>query len=114
MKMPWRPIGFTLLAVGAFAGCSSGDSTLCLSADGADVCITGSDGDLQVDATGLEPGSTLRLTSDKLGEVEYEISSTGAPAGQIGMLGDLRGEVVSISAIAASGETIDGDITVGE
>lgn len=114
MGIRHTPVALTLLAVGVVAGCTSDSRSVCLSADSAEVCIVGSDGNLQVRAKGLEPGSTLRVTSDKLGDASYPIAETGAPDGQVGMLGDLEGEVISISATAASGEQMGGELTVGE
>lgn len=104
----------TILLMGATAGCSSSDDQrVCLSAEGAEVCIVGASDDLVLDASGLEPGSELLIETTKAGEESYLVSERGSPDGAIGFLGDFGGETFTISAVAASGELIDGAVTVG-
>jgi len=46
------------------------------------VCIAGSSGDFEVEASGLQPRSVLQLTSDKLGDSSYTITDAGEPDGE--------------------------------
>jgi hypothetical protein len=93
------------------AGCTSSAESRCVSQESAEVCIAGSSGDFKVEARGLQPGSALQLTSDKLGDSSYTITDAGEPEGQVGLLGDLDGEVIVISAVAESGEPLSGELT---
>jgi hypothetical protein len=78
------------------------------------VCIAGSSGDFEVEASGLQPGSVLHLTSDKLGDSSYTITDSGEPHGRVGLLGDLDDEIIVMSAVAESGEPLSGELTLGK
>lgn len=77
------------------------------------MCIAGSSGDFEVEASGLQPGSVLQLTSDKLGDSSYTITDAGEPDGRVGLLGDLDDEIIVMSAVAESGEPLSGELTLG-
>jgi len=97
----------------AIAGCSSGDEARCVLGESpAEVCITGSNNNLEIKASGLEPGSQLVLETQKTGEGSYVVGAGGAPDGVIGLLGDLGGETISISATSESGAPFEGEVTI--
>ena len=77
------------------------------------MCIAGSSGDFEVEASGLQPRSVLQLTSDKLGDSSYTITDAGEPDGRVGLLGDLDDEIIVMSADAESGEPLWGELTLG-
>lgn len=105
-----------LLATAGVAACSSDGEARCLGEDSsAQVCITGSDFDYEVQASGLEPGSTLLFGTNETaatGEIAFVIGADGAPDGSVGLLGDYSGKTISISATMASGAILEGEIEI--
>lgn len=77
------------------------------------MCIAGSSGDFEVEASGLQPRSVLQLTSDKLGDSSYTITDAGEPDGRVGLLGDLDDDIIVMSAVAESGEPLSGELILG-
>lgn len=59
-----------------------------MSQGSAEVCIAGSIGDFEVEASGLQPR-------------------------RVGLLGDLDDEIIVMSAVAQSGEPLSGELTLG-
>lgn len=109
----WFLLPFLCGALG-FTGCSSGDEARCVQGiTPAEVCITGSNGDLKIEASGLEPGSQFVYGSELTGESTV-VAANGVPDAGIGFLGDFSGQTVSISATSESGEPFEGDVTIAE
>ncbi len=96
-----------------FTGCSSGDEARCVQGiSPAEVCITGSNGDLKIEASGLEPGSQFVYGSELTGESTVVVAANGVPDAGVWLMGDFSGQTVSISATSESGEPFDGDVTI--
>jgi hypothetical protein len=83
---------------------STGDSRVCLAVDG---------GLINVSANGLEPGSTIYFFTPEFGPNEIPVSPRGDLDGKYGFQSDsFRFEgVINVSATAADGTTLTGDVT---
>ena len=77
-------------------------------------CITRSNWSVTIEASGLEPGSQLVIGSELAGETSSLVAFHGAPDRTLGILGDVGGQTISISATSESGERFGGDITIAD
>ena len=102
-------------AVGLVAGgCGSSDedSTSCVRANDAEVCVRSSNGSARISAQGLLPGSDLLLDPAGMEPQVLEVGDDGRPVGATGFLGGAGSGplVIAVSGTTADGTEISGEI----
>jgi hypothetical protein len=112
MRNPTLAIAvLSALAVVPFAsGCSDESEAQCVRSGDAKVCYVRENaaaGNLEV--SGLQPGSTLTLTSDELGESTYPVNDSGTVDGKVGVLNSTGAPIeVTVTGTTASNESLVG------
>ena len=99
------------LAVELFAsGCSDESEAQCVRSGDAQVCYVRENAAAGIlDVRGLQPGSTLTLTSDELGTSTYPINDSGTVDGDVGFLNSTGAPVeVTVTGTSASDESLVG------
>lgn len=103
-------------ALAIITGCSGSDeeeARSCVGSETAEVCLVGVAVDVEIEASGLQPGSVLTVTTTRNDEpAEFEVGDDGALVGTSGLLGDWSGVVVTFAAVDESGQPLGGSLTV--
>jgi hypothetical protein len=98
------------------AACSEGSDAVCVSSGSGEVCADGSGGSIEFSGSGLEPGLEVRLESDDVGVFVLRADADGDldPTGAAGVVSLFSGTefTFAVSAVAADGNAMAGDITV--
>ena len=95
-------------------GCIDATSSRkCVSAEDSRVCLVVDGGLIKVNASGLEPGSTIDFFTPEFGRSEIPVAQSGGPDGEYGFRSEsFRFEgVITVSATTGDGTKLTGDVT---
>jgi hypothetical protein len=92
------------------SGCSNKSEAQCVRSGGAEVCyVRDNDAAGSLEVGGLQPGSTLTLTSDEFGESTYSVNDSGTVDGTVGVLNSTGESIkVTVTGTTASDESLIG------
>ena len=99
-------VAFTMFG----AGCSDSAETQCVRSGNAKICYvrdnaaTGS-----LDVSGLQPGSTLTVKSETLGESSYPVNAAGTVDGKVGVINSTDASI----ELTVTGTTGSKELLVG-
>ena len=112
----WLPTWLFLLGGGlCVVGASCSTSTAvrrCIRTGDAELCGNRTGGGIVLEAKGLKPGSTVKLSSAATGPTEATVGPGGQLAGTVGLIITLAPAiVVTVTASTATGEPLAGELS---
>lgn len=101
------------LAVVVTSGCSDSPEAHCVRSGEAKICYVRDNGAAgSLDVSGLQPGSTLTVTSQATGEKTYPINAAGKLDGKVGFINGTGAPVeLSVTGTTTTDEILAGTFT---
>lgn len=101
-----------LAAVSVTTGCSGADIAQCVTHAEAEVCAASQGPSTVVEASGLQPGSTLTVDDGAGTEMTFSVGNDGAPKGVVGLMSKAgsRQQVVTVTATSSTGSEFTAEV----